>query len=209
MTPRPIMDAGPGLNFFASHSERLLFGTLGSLCVPETVAREMRQKATHPRFEAAGRVMSKLTPKYLEVLSDDETDQLVRAVTRISGTPFAQRIRRSRDLGETMVIAHAAVAAESGSDVLVLIDDRDGRERASRESDRLRRLRHSGQSVGSINLISTLTVLERAAGGQFLPDKRALRDLYAKLRPLDDGLPPLNSTRLLALPCWTKISGDE
>lgn len=209
MTPRPIMDAGPGLNFFASNSERLLFGTLGPLCVPETVQREMRHNATKSRFEAAGRVMSKLKPKYLEVLSDEETDQLVRAVTRISGTPFAERIRSPRDLGETMVIAHAAVAAEAGTNVIVLIDDSDGRKRASRESDRLRRLRESGQSVGSISLISTLTVLERAAGGPFLPDKRALRDLYTKIRPLDDGLPPLDSTRLLTLPCWGRTADDR
>lgn len=45
MTPRPIMDAGPGLNFFASHSERQLFGTLGALCIPETVEQEIRQMA--------------------------------------------------------------------------------------------------------------------------------------------------------------------
>lgn len=93
-----------------------------------------------------------------------------------------------------MVIAHAAVAAESGSDVIVLIDDRDGRERASKESNRLRRLRERGNAVGSIGLIGTLTVLERAAGGQFLPDKAALRSLYDKLRRLDDGLPRLEST---------------
>lgn len=134
MTPRPIMDAGPGLNFFASHSERLLFGTLGALCIPETVEQEIRQMARQSRFDPAGRVMSRLTAKYLEVLSDDATDELVRAVTRISGTPFVERVSSPRDLGETMVIAHAAVAAESGSDVIVLIDDRDGRERASKKA---------------------------------------------------------------------------
>lgn len=194
MTPRPIMDAGPGLNFFASHSERLLFGTLGALCIPETVEQEIRQMARQPRFDPAGRVMSRLTAKYLEVLSDDATDELVRAVTRISGTPFVERVSSPRDLGENMVIAHAAVAAESGSDVIVLIDDRDGRERASKESNRLRRLWERGDAVGSIGLIGTLTVLERAAGGQFLPDKAALRSLYDKLRRLDDGLPRLEST---------------
>ncbi|GLB64614.1 hypothetical protein NCCP2495_24930 [Dietzia sp. NCCP-2495] len=56
--------------------------------------------------------------------------------------------------------------------------------------------------MGSIGLIGTLTVLERAAGGQSLPDKAALRSLYDKLRRLDDGLPRLESTELLTLPCW-------
>jgi hypothetical protein len=46
-----------------------------------------------------------------------------------------------------------------------------------------------------------VTVLERAAGGQYLPDKNAMRDLYGRLRTLDDGLLPLHSTNLLNLPC--------
>ena len=32
MSHRPIMDAGPGLNFFSVNKEWLLFGTLGQLC---------------------------------------------------------------------------------------------------------------------------------------------------------------------------------
>lgn len=71
MSQRPIMDAGPGLNFFSLNQERL------------------------------------------EVLSDDVTYGLSAAVERISGAPFEQRVHSSMDLGETMVIAHAAVAAET------------------------------------------------------------------------------------------------
>lgn len=41
MSQRPIMDAGPGINFFSLNKERLLFSVLGALSVPEIVADEI------------------------------------------------------------------------------------------------------------------------------------------------------------------------
>ncbi|MCB1295812.1 MAG: hypothetical protein KDB67_14210 [Gordonia sp.] len=111
MSHRPIMDAGPGLNFFSVNKEWLLFGTLGQLCVPEYVETEILRKADKDeRFAAAER--------------------------------------------------------------------------------------------GRIDLISTLTVLEKAAGRQYLPDRQSMRELYGRLRKLDDGLKPLSTTGLMELPCW-------
>jgi hypothetical protein len=203
MSQRPIMDAGPGINFFSVNKERLLISVLGPLCAPEAVETEILRKARQDeRFAAAERVWRKLTRKYLEVLSDDVTDELAAAVQRISGIPFDQRIRSGKDLGETMVIAHAVVAAEAGEHVIVLIDDGGGCRAATKEANRLRRLQQGGQSVGSIGLVNTVTVLERAAGGKYLPDKNTMRDLYGRLRTLDDGLLPLDSTNLLNLSCW-------
>ncbi len=203
MSQRPIMDAGPGLNFLSVNKERLLFSALGALSVPEAVETEILRKAGQDqRFEAAARVWKKLPPRLMEVLSDDVTDELLTAVQRVSGLPLAQRTRTGKDLGETMVIAHAAVAAEAGNHVIVLIDDGDGCRAATAEAKRLQRLQARGQSVGSIGLIHTVTVLERAAGGEHLPDKNAMRDLYSRLRNLDDGLPLLDATNLMNLPCW-------
>lgn len=200
---RPIMDAGPGLNFFSLHRERLLFGALGSLSIPEAVAAEIRRRSGQDRrFAAADGVMRKIPGRLLEVLSDDLTADLARAVERIGRTPAAERLRTSKDLGETLVIAHAAVAAEAGADVIVLIDDGGGRRAAAAEARRLERLRAQGAGVGSIRLIGTLTVLERAAGSEHLPDRGDMRDLYNRLRDLDDGLPPLKDTQLMSLPCW-------
>ncbi|MDI5978803.1 hypothetical protein [Amycolatopsis magusensis] len=197
------MDAGPGINFLSVNKERLLFSTLGALSVPEAVETEILRKAGQDeRFAAAGRVWKKLPARLVEVLSDDVTDELSVAVQRISGVPFDQRLRSGKDLGETMVIAHAAVAAETGEHVIVLIDDGGGCRAAAAEARRLQRLEVGGKPVGSIGLIHTVTVLERAAGGEYLPDKNALRDLYGRLRNLDDGLPPLHATNLLNLPCW-------
>lgn len=203
MSQRPIMDAGPGLNFLSVNKERLLFSALGPLSVPEAVETEILRKAGQDqRFAAAARVWKKLPPRLMEVLSDDVTDELLTAVQRVSGLPIAQRTRTGKDLGETMVIAHAAVAAEAGNHVIVLIDDGDGCRAATAEAKRLQRLQARGQAVGSIGLIHTVTVLERAAGGEHLPDRNAMRDLYSRLRSLDDGLPLLDATNLMNLPCW-------
>lgn len=112
---RPIMDAGPGLNFFSIHRERLLFGTLGPLSIPEVGESEIRRRSGQDRrFAAAGPVMRKIPEHLLEILSDDLTPDLIRAVERLGRAPAAERLRTSRDLGETLVIAHAAVVAEAG-----------------------------------------------------------------------------------------------
>ncbi|GGK44593.1 hypothetical protein GCM10011591_15250 [Nocardia camponoti] len=111
-------------------------------------------------------------------------------------------MKQPRDLGETMVVAHAVVAAEEGLSVTVLIDDGRGAQIATAEINRLRRLRAAGRNVGSIGLVSTLTVLERTATTPHLPDRAAMRTTYARLRALDDGLPPIENTNLLASARW-------
>ena len=100
-----------------------------------------------------------------------------------------------------MVIVHAVVKAEGG-DVYVPVDDGGGRKLAGSEARRLDRLRRAGRKVGAIWLVGTVTVLEKAAGSEYLPDRGAMRDLYQRLRGLDDGLPPLDVTGLMDLPCW-------
>lgn len=204
MSLRPIMDAGPGLNFLSLNKERLLFDTVGPLRVPEKVEEEILRKSRQDRrFSAAENVWRRLPERLLQVLSDDSTNEdLSRAVGRISGTPFEQRIRISKNLGEVMVISHASVAAESGENVIILIDDSGGRQIAAVEARRLDRLRLMGKPAGSIRLISTLTVLQKAAGREHIPNKKSMRTLYSRLRQLDDGLVPIEQTGLLSLPCW-------
>ena len=204
MSLHPIMDAGPGLNFLSLNKERLLFDTVGPLRVPEKVEEEILRKSRQDRrFSAAENVWRRLPERLLQVLSDDSTNEdLSRAVGRISGTSFEQRIRISKNLGEVMVISHASVAAESGENVIILIDDSGGRQIAAVEARRLDRLRLMGKPAGSIRLISTLTVLQKAAGREHIPNKKSMRTLYSRLRQLDDGLVPIEQTGLLSLPCW-------
>src|ERR1700678_1262624 len=204
MSVRPIIDAGPGLNFLSINKERLLIATLGPLSAPETVQSEVLRKSQQDdRFRAAAPVWRKLTTRWIQILPDDTTPELATVVQRISGLPVDERRRRSKDLGETMVIAHAVVAAESGDSVTILMDDGPGAAIAASEIRRLRRLGSVGNPVGSITLASTLTVLGRAAGTEHLPDRAAMRDTYQRLRGLDDGLPPIENTNLLTPRFWS------
>jgi hypothetical protein len=204
MSVRPIIDAGPGLNFLSIRKERLLIAVLGPLSAPETVQDEVLRKSQRDdRFHAAATVWRKLTTRWIEILSDDATPELATVVQRVSGLPMDERRRHPKDLGEIMVIAHAVVAAESGQSVTILMDDGLGATIATSEISRLRRLGSSGQQVGSITLASTLTVLGRAAATEHLPDRAAMRDTYNRLRGLDDGLPPMENTDLLAPKFWS------
>lgn len=205
MNQRPIMDAGPGINFLSLNKQRLLFSVLGPLSVPEIVETEIIRKSRHDlRFAAAERVWKRLPPRLMEVLSDDATDELAAAVHRIAGVPMAQRMRSGKDLGEIMVIAHAVVAAERGESVIVLIDDGAGRRMAGDQQRRLDRIRGANHTVGRLDLIGTISILKFAAGGEFIPDKSSMRKLYGCFRKLDDGLLPLADTDLMDLPCWRK-----
>lgn len=207
MTHRPIMDAGPGLNFFSLQKERLLFATLGALAIPEAVQQEIHRRSQRDaRFTSSAHVLGKVPKHLLEILPDDPTPELARAVSRISGESIADRIRSPKDLGETMVIAHAAIAAERGAHVMVLIDDTGGRRLAVQEAQRLERLHETSDEIGKISLVSTTTVLKKAAGGKHIPDKASMRDLYERLRGLDDGLLPLRDTDLMTLPCWAQTN---
>jgi hypothetical protein len=204
MSHRPIIDAGPSLNFLSINKERLLVGVLGPLSAPETVQAEVLRKSREDeRFRAAATVWRKLAPRWIQILSDDETPELAAVVHRLTRQPMQERLKHPKDLGETMVIAHAVVAAEAGETVTVLIDDGPGARIATSEISRLQRLCSHGHAVGSIRLASTLTVLGRAAGGQHIPDKATMRDIYKRLRGLDDGLPPVETTNLLSSALWS------
>jgi predicted nucleic acid-binding protein len=203
MSHRPIIDAGPGLNFLSINQERLLIRVLGKLSAPETVQSEVFNKARQDeRFRAAASIWRKLAPNWMQILSDDQTPELAAVVQRITQQPMAERLRRPKDLGEVMVIAHAVVIAEAGRQVTVLIDDGEGARTATSEINRLQRLRRSGHPVGSIALVNTLSVLEIAARKKYIPDKAHMRHLYRRLREVDDGLPPIESTSLLSPDFW-------
>ena len=115
------------------------------------------------------------------------TPELTDAVTRISGMPAADRVRRPRSLGEIMVLAHASVYAQTGHAVFVLIDESDGRARAAREQAWLRR-----RGVpGSLVLWSTAQVLGHAAGQPgWIKGGLTWTAVYDRMREYDDGLPP-------------------
>ena len=79
MTVRPVIDAGPALNFFSINREHLLLTTLGPISAPEIVRDEVLRKArTDARFRRAEQVWNRLPPRLLQTLSDDETRSFPR-----------------------------------------------------------------------------------------------------------------------------------
>jgi hypothetical protein len=170
----------------------------------------IRKSKQEQRFRSAERVWRKLAAsKWLQILSDDPTPELEAVVQRITQLPMVQRLTQPKDLGETMVIAHAVVLAEVGETVTILIDDRGGAELAGAEIRRLDRLRVIRQDVGHIILVNTPTVLKKAAGTPHIPDKAAMHRLYEQLRGLDDGLLPIGDSGLLGPDLWPVTSTDD
>lgn len=198
-----IIDAGPVLNFLSINRERLLFATLGRISAPEIVEKEVLRKSNaDQRFSAASTVWGKVRPRFIDILSDTVTPELSAVVQRLDHLPMTERLKSGKDLGETMVIAHAVVAAEAGSDVVIVMDEGRGVHKAALEARRLDRLRSQGKACGTMTIVGTLTILERAAGREYLPDRAAMRDIYKRLRVCDDGLVPIEQTRLLSTELW-------
>lgn len=204
MSPPVIIDAGPSLNFFAANQERLLIGVVGPLAMPRTVHDEIANKtARDKRFSAAAGVLRKIRgTQFLAILEDDYTSALDNVVHRLTGAPLEERRSLPKDLGEIMVIAHAVVMAESGADVRVVIDDGYGARLAAREAQRLERLKKRQRGVGCLSLVSTEVVLEAAVSRGLIKNRGEMRRLYDRLRQLDDGLVPIESTSLLDKRLW-------
>ncbi|WP_050671373.1 PIN domain-containing protein [Luteipulveratus halotolerans] len=146
-------------------------------------------EATWNRVVSAGR---------LTILSDDQTPELATAVQRLSFMPISERLRRQKDLGELLVIAHAAVKAEAGHDVAVLIQEKDGTAMAHHEAGRLTRI----MGAGRLRVWDTTTILRRAARSDSLPDRTAMKAVYEQMRGLDLALPPIAETGLLDDRLW-------
>ncbi|MFI7001292.1 hypothetical protein [Nocardia sp. NPDC050175] len=179
-----------------------MISVLGPISTPETVENEvLRKSRTDHRFHRVGLVWSKLTPKWIQVLSDDWTQELEAVCNRLTQMSWSERQKQAKDLGELLVVAHAVAAAEQGHHVTVVIDDRSGAKMATAESLRLNRLRAQRHPVGSIVLTNTASILERAAGSVHVPDRAAMKAIYRNLREYD-GLLPISETALLSSELW-------
>ena len=204
--PGTIVDAGPTLTFLArKNTTHILYAGLGAaeLLAPEQVEHEVIRKSRQDarRFGAAEATWKKVVAaKRLTVLPDDETPELAVAVQRLCLMPMSERMRRQKDLGELLVIAHAAVRAEAGEDVAVLIQERNGTAMARHEA---RRIKNRG-CAGLLRVWNTETILLRAAGSDYLPDKNTMKSVYESMLPLDAALPAIGETSLLTAAVWEK-----
>jgi hypothetical protein len=209
--PGAIIDAGPALTFLArKDTTRILYAGLGTadLLAPEQVEHEVIRKSRKEkrRFGAAEATWKKIVAaNRLTVLPDDETAELAAAVQRLCLMPMSERMRQQKDLGELLVIAHAAVRAEAGEDVAVLIQERHGTAMAYNEARRIKNL----GGTGRLRVWNTQTILLRAAGSAHLPDKATMKTVYESLLPLDAALPPISETNLLTAAVWEKIEAAQ
>lgn len=189
-----LLDTGPTLNFLAVGQQSVLINVAAAgdlqLAVPERVDREVLGMCKDARFDrtAARATWHKLKRAGRVVVFSDELSSatFAEAVTRVSGVPAPERMRSPRSLGEIMVLAHASVLAQAGTDVFVLIDDGDGRERSQREQAWLQRQ----GAPGRLTLWSTRQVLKQADPTWFA-GALTWQQVYNKMRRFDDGLAAL------------------
>ena len=184
-----IIDAGPTLTFVAAGYLDLLVDAVSRrgnhLMTPEAVVDEVARKAAQQkRFAGCETAFSRLLARrQLELLLDDIEDQeLSQHVLDITGFGTAIRLGESKDLGETMVIAHALKQKAAGTEVRVFIDEWRGQKVAEKHG---------------IKVVSTESILVGAIDLQLIPDRGQMRKVYERLRGFDDGLVHIDQTPLL------------
>ncbi|GIE33947.1 hypothetical protein Ait01nite_069920 [Actinoplanes italicus] len=195
-----LLDAGPSLNFLAVDQQNILIQVAASqslqLAAPARVDGEIIGMSFNERFKTTNvrRVWTTLkTSGRVAILPDElTTREFTAAVTRISGMPARDRVRTKKSLGEIMVLAHASVYVQQGHDVFVLIDDRDGRQRASREARWLGERGHKNR----LDLWSTRRVLQEAGRNQgWITGELTWEQVYDQMTAYDDGLIPRSQWR--------------
>ena len=158
--------------------------------MPREVANEIEDKSAEDRrFARAKSMLGGMSRQGLfEILESDESDEALFAAIKVvsSKPPSELMARRTKDLGETMVIAHAVKLRKQGHTVTVVIDDREGRALAE---------------GNGFKPIGTVRILALAAANGFVT-RAENRKLYERLRPstgapaIDDGLPHWSQTGL-------------
>jgi hypothetical protein len=195
-----LLDAGPSLNFLAVGQQNILIQIAQSqklrLAAPARVDSEVIGMSRSDRFKSTGVRTTWNTLKSsgrVEILPDElTTQQFADAVARISGMPAHDRIRDRKSLGEIMVLAHASVFVQQDHDVFVMIDETDGRRRASQEAQWLGDNGHRKR----LDLWSTRRVLQAAGRQQdWITGGLTWEQVYDQMTAYDDGLIPRSQWR--------------
>ena len=142
-SPIIIGDAGLLIGFIASDNHQLLVDLIpkisggGKLQIPLVVKNEIQNYANKP---GEGKVRNRLAwlieQKHTTVLPDvniDSNSGVIATVAAIRDRSVDQALDDPKDLGETLVVAHAVAAKKRGvSHIYVAIDDAGGRRLAKR-----------------------------------------------------------------------------
>ncbi|XAS73656.1 hypothetical protein VUN82_07425 [Micrococcaceae bacterium Sec5.1] len=195
-----ILDAGPCITFCAASKQALLVAVLqrgsNQLHVPDVVDDEVGNRGSNRRDFPPGTVSNwRLLTEHEHVgildssVSSDDAGALSDAVKKLSGTPLAERLTNTKDLGEILVIAHAMVRKDRGEEVYVVIDE------------------HRGQKLATqfgIKVIDTAWILGSAVARGLIADRGEMRKTYDNLRKYDAGLIHIEQTYLLTKGLWAR-----
>ncbi|MFK4637267.1 PIN domain-containing protein [Paenarthrobacter histidinolovorans] len=195
-----ILDAGPCITFCAAAKHALLVEVLqrgsNQLHVPDVVDGEITNRGSNRRDFPAATVPNwqwLVSHDHIGIMdsqvSAEDLNALSEAVVKLTGTPLAQRLMESRDLGEVLVIAHAMVRKGRGEDVYVVIDEYRGQKLASKFG---------------LKIIDTPWILSSAVRRGLIADRGEMRKVYDALRQYDAGLIHIDQTRLLGKPLWAQ-----
>lgn len=199
MTPKiTILDAGPCITFCAAAKQNLLIEVLqrgsNQLHVPDVVNDEVSNRGSNRRDFPPKTVLNwqwlvdhDQIGIFDSTVSSEDAEELAVAVKKLTGTPLAERLTQSRDLGEIMVIAHAMVRKDRGEVVFVVIDEYRGQQLASKFG---------------IEVIDTEWILSSAVKRGLIADRGEMKKIYDVLRQYDAGLVHITQTTLLQKSLW-------
>lgn len=190
-----IMDAGPCITFCAVNQESMLYDILSrkyQLSAPDVVEDEVLRivhKSKDYKAVPSGWRKLKGADRVQIIPSPISDKELAAEVILLSGVPLAQRLLQKKDLGELLAIAHARIRIRHGETVHLLIDDGKGAKLAHKLK---------------IETISTITILRTAILRGYFEDRGKLKNLYERMRRVDDGLVHIDATTLLDKKLWDR-----
>lgn len=206
MAPKiTILDAGPCITFCAAAKQNLLIEVLqrgsNQLHVPDVVNDEVSNRGSNRRDFPPKTVLNwqwlvdhDRIGIFDSTVSSEDAEELAVAVKKLTGTPLAERLTQSRDLGEIMVIAHAMVRKDRGEVVFVVIDEYRGQQLASKFG---------------IEVIDTEWILSSAVRRGLIADRGEMKKIYDVLRQYDAGLVHITQTTLLQKSLWDQKPKPE
>ncbi len=191
--PVGVLDAVCCVHFCGANKHSILLEILNLLdlriLVPAEVSDEVVSKDS--KFPGLALRWKKLIvsdrvtilPRLL--LDDPAQSSVVSRVAALRSSPATAALRTRKDLGEFVVIAHAADMKERGRTVYVLLDDGAAQRMATAEG------------LDVIDMQQLLSFGHRQ-GIDALTTKAKLKAVYDALRKYGESLPPWNASRVKA-----------
>lgn len=194
---RIVLDACSFMHFLAAGEQNVLVKWAekldAKLTVTKTVAEEIATTSRGPKFSSTGahRTWMSLATRVMVVAEDLESDPALRSAmaslhqvdlqSRSQSGALSQRLASPKDLGEFATVAYAIVLARQGHEVIVVCDDRGGRQLVKLAKYVINKecIDHT-----AIRLTSTRDVVERA-NPEWRRDSRTSAETIAAMESIE------------------------